>query len=219
MTLWRKEKLDGTVDIEYDAMVVVQDSTDRLSDLNCFWMATDPLYPDNIMRRAKSRNGVFKNCYSLRQYYLGYGGNYNSTTRFRRYPGDEVKDGKVDFDNTPVYLTAELEENKVIAQATTPMDDEGSFTESHIKARQIADYLERDKEDDAQNEPSRPSVAEKRVDVKNEDRHDYDVDHVGDRDHLYRPQAAGKEFLHFTPPCRGYIFPYILYHTIYCIST
>ncbi len=95
LTLWRKEKLDGTVDIEYDAMVVVQDSTDRLSDLNCFWMATDPLYPDNIMRRAKSRNGVFKNCYSLRQYYLGYGGNYNSTTRFRRYPGDEVKDGKV----------------------------------------------------------------------------------------------------------------------------
>ena len=59
---------------------------------------------------------------------------------FIETPYREVKDGKVDFDNQPVYLTAELEENKVIAQATTPMDDEGRFTESHIKARQIADY-------------------------------------------------------------------------------
>ena len=27
--------------------------------------------------------------YSLQLYYLGYGGNHNSTTRFRRYDGDE----------------------------------------------------------------------------------------------------------------------------------
>jgi hypothetical protein len=105
LTLWRKERMSGTVDIEYDAMIVVNDSADRLSDLNCFWMATDPLYPDDIMRRAKERGGVFKNCYSLRQYYLGYGGNYNSTTRFRRYGGDQVQNGKVvGQDLTPAIL-------------------------------------------------------------------------------------------------------------------
>lgn len=61
-----------------------------MSDLNCFWMASDPTYPDNIWKREKWRNGIFLNCYSLQLYYMGYGGNYNSTTRFRRYDGNEA---------------------------------------------------------------------------------------------------------------------------------
>ena len=59
---------------------------------------------------------------------------------FIETPYREVKDGVVDFKNEPVYLTAELEEDKIIAQATTPVDDEGRFTDKEIKARYIADY-------------------------------------------------------------------------------
>ena len=89
LTLWRKEKMSGHVVVEYDACVVMEGEGDRLSDLNCFWMAQDPKAPDDIFRRAAWRNGVFTNCYTLQTYYLGYGGNHNSTTRFRRYDGDE----------------------------------------------------------------------------------------------------------------------------------
>ena len=94
LTLWRKEKMKGRVTIEYDACVVVEDGsnepTNRLSDLNCFWMASDPKYPDDIFRRMKERGGVFLNSYALQLYYMGYGGNHNSTTRFRRYDGNEA---------------------------------------------------------------------------------------------------------------------------------
>lgn len=90
LTLWRKEKMSGKVTIEYDACVVVEAEGDRLSDLNCFWMASDPQYPDDIWKREKWRNGIFLNCYSLQLYYMGYGGNHNSTTRFRRYDGNEA---------------------------------------------------------------------------------------------------------------------------------
>ena len=82
--------MSGRVTIEYDACVVVEKEGDRLSDLNCFWMASDPTCPDNIWKREKWRNGIFLNCYSLQLYYMGYGGNYNSTTRFRRYDGNEA---------------------------------------------------------------------------------------------------------------------------------
>ena len=59
---------------------------------------------------------------------------------FIETPYREVVDGVVDFKKEPVYLTAELEEDKIIAQATTPVDDEGRFTDKDIKARYIADY-------------------------------------------------------------------------------
>ena len=59
---------------------------------------------------------------------------------FIETPYREVKDGVVDFDKAPVYLTAELEEDKIIAQATTPLDENGRFTDKEIKARYIADY-------------------------------------------------------------------------------
>ena len=59
---------------------------------------------------------------------------------FIETPYREVKDGNVDFINPPVYLTAEEEDNKIIAQACTGMDDEGHITEEMLKARYIADY-------------------------------------------------------------------------------
>ena len=59
---------------------------------------------------------------------------------FIETPYREVKNGAVDFSVPPVYLTAEEEEQKIIAQAITPMDEQGRFTESSIKARCVADY-------------------------------------------------------------------------------
>ena len=55
---------------------------DRLSDLNQFWMASDPRNPDLF-----TRTGVFSQYDSLLLYYVGFGGNTNSTTRFRKYNG------------------------------------------------------------------------------------------------------------------------------------
>lgn len=89
LTLWRNEKMSGNVTIEYDACVVVEDEKDRLSDLNCFWMASDPR-ADDIWKNMEKRGGIFANCASLQLYYVGYGGNWNSTTRFRRYNGESA---------------------------------------------------------------------------------------------------------------------------------
>lgn len=59
---------------------------------------------------------------------------------FIETPYRPVVEGKVDFDNPPVYLTAEEEDNKIIAQACTEMDEKGNISEEYVKARQIADY-------------------------------------------------------------------------------
>lgn len=90
LTLWRKQPLSAGMTVEYDACVVDEGKAgDRLSDLNCFWLASDPKAKD-IFARASWRSGIFTRCYSLQMYYLGFGGNYNTTTRFRRYDGDEA---------------------------------------------------------------------------------------------------------------------------------
>ena len=50
--------MSGNVTIEYDACVAVEGKPgDRLSDLNCFWMASDPKASD-IWKRMNWRNGV-----------------------------------------------------------------------------------------------------------------------------------------------------------------
>ncbi len=87
LTLWYREKMKGDVVIEYDAIVYDEKEGDRLSDLNCFWMATDPEAKD-VFKRSAERGGVFANCAQMKLYYVGFGGNHNSTTRFRRYTGE-----------------------------------------------------------------------------------------------------------------------------------
>jgi hypothetical protein len=98
LTLWFRPELQGPVTISYDATVVSAGGpNDRVSDLNCFWMATDPSSPGDIF--AHLRNGSFRSYDSLRMYYVGVGGHNNSTTRFRRYdqgqrplrPGDDLR--------------------------------------------------------------------------------------------------------------------------------
>ena len=50
-------------------------------------MAVDPEHPEDIFVNSNKRGGRFPNYHGLRLYYVGYGGNMNKTTRFRRYSG------------------------------------------------------------------------------------------------------------------------------------
>mgnify|MGYP003311921073 CR=1 FL=1 len=59
---------------------------------------------------------------------------------FIETPYQRVVNGQVMFNEDPVYLTAEAEENKTVAQATTPQDAEGHITETKVKARRQADF-------------------------------------------------------------------------------
>ncbi len=84
-TLWWRSELTAPVRISYDAtMISAGGRHDRVSDLNCFWMAQEP-GSRAAPFVAKPRHGKFTDYDSLFTYYVGYGGNTNSTTRFRRY--------------------------------------------------------------------------------------------------------------------------------------
>lgn len=89
-TAWFNYKLSAPVTIEYEATVISKNGPhDRVSDLNCFWMANDPNSPDDFFKNSNKRAGKFLNYNSLKQYYVGYGGHNNTKTRFRRYNGEE----------------------------------------------------------------------------------------------------------------------------------
>lgn len=83
-TVWFKPRLTAPVIITY---TVRMSSAARVSDLNCFWMASDPARPDDLFDAGHARTGKFATYDTLRTYYVGYGGNANTTTRFRRYDG------------------------------------------------------------------------------------------------------------------------------------
>ncbi|HTU67218.1 MAG TPA: DUF6250 domain-containing protein [Steroidobacteraceae bacterium] len=86
VTLWFKRELGTDVEIEFDATAISAGGlNDNVSDLNVFWMAhnadgTRPVY-------ARPRSGRFADYDDLLTYYVGLGGNRNTTTRFRRYIG------------------------------------------------------------------------------------------------------------------------------------
>lgn len=105
-TVWFNEVLQAPVRITYDVLV---SSRARVSDLNCFWMATDPSLSGGLFDPAHKRTGQFSSYNTLRTYYVGYGGNNNSTTRFRRYPGDGTRpiDSEHDLQTPEVLLQAD----------------------------------------------------------------------------------------------------------------
>ncbi|AUC80831.1 DNA-directed RNA polymerase subunit beta [Lacinutrix sp. Bg11-31] len=59
---------------------------------------------------------------------------------FLETPYRKVTDGVVDIKNTPVYLSAEEEENMMIAQATVKVDDDGKILDDKVIARQEGDF-------------------------------------------------------------------------------
>jgi hypothetical protein len=89
LTLWFRPELVGPAMIQYQAQAVSAGGpNDRVSDLNAFWMARDAGGGSPL---ASPRTGAFADYDTLKTYYVGQGGNANTSTRFRRYvgrPGD-----------------------------------------------------------------------------------------------------------------------------------
>lgn len=102
VTVWYKQKLSGNVKISYDRTVVVQGGAmDRLSDLNQFWMASDPAGSQFFQK-----NGVLESYNDLQLYYVGMGGNSNKTTRFRKYDGKGNRDLIAEYTDAAHLLKA-----------------------------------------------------------------------------------------------------------------
>jgi hypothetical protein len=82
--------LEGPLVIEFEATAVAEGGlNDQVSDLNFFWMANNPDGRQPVF--AHARSGAFADYNNLLTYYVGLGGNRNTTTRFRRYIGDRVQ--------------------------------------------------------------------------------------------------------------------------------
>lgn len=140
LTLWCREEISTPATIEYDACVMTGKETDRLSDLNCFWMASDPSSPGNFWKNSAGR-GKFLNCYGMSLYYLGYGGNGNSTTRFRRYDGD--RRGIDDPKYRPAILEEYTDKDNLLKDGQwyhIKISSDGFRTEYFINGKRLVDF-------------------------------------------------------------------------------
>jgi DNA-directed RNA polymerase subunit beta len=59
---------------------------------------------------------------------------------FIETPYRKVENGKIDFKSEPLYLSAEEEENKLIAQANIPVAEDGTMTSERVIARMEGDF-------------------------------------------------------------------------------
>lgn len=101
-TVWLDQPLSGNLLIDcYREVWMRNGAHDRLSDMNFFWMATDPR--NKILF---TRKGIFKEYDSLQLYYAGIGGNTNTTTRFRKYTGNGDKPVLQEYTDSPHLLKA-----------------------------------------------------------------------------------------------------------------
>lgn len=83
VTLWLDQRLEGHYAIEYDRKIRLSEvHFPRLSDMNQFWAAVDPKKDSPF-----GRNGKLESYNDLVLFYMGFGGNTNTTTRFRLYDG------------------------------------------------------------------------------------------------------------------------------------
>lgn len=91
-TIWFIPELKGPLIITYDAIVIDKGGPrDRVSDLNCFWMASYSDETRTFFSESNPRSGKFVDYNDLQLYYVGLGGHNNTKTRFRRYTGDGNK--------------------------------------------------------------------------------------------------------------------------------
>ena len=59
---------------------------------------------------------------------------------FIETPYKRVENGQVMLNEPPIFLSAEEEEKKIIAQASAPLQDDGTFEKEKVKVRYQADY-------------------------------------------------------------------------------
>lgn len=86
-TIWYRPVIEGDFSIEYEVTVINEGGpNDNVKDLNQFWKAVDP---ENTF--LFTRGGDFTEYDDLLLYYVGMGGRQNTTTRFRKYPGDGTR--------------------------------------------------------------------------------------------------------------------------------
>lgn len=105
VTVWFKEDIGTPSVIEFNGSVVVAGGkNDRGTDLNFFWMAQEPGSVD-FFAKSEWRSGNMRKYDPMRLYYIGYGANDNSTTRFRRYPGDGTRPLLPEYDvKDPAFM-------------------------------------------------------------------------------------------------------------------
>jgi hypothetical protein len=117
-TVWFRRRLDGPYVLEYTATPVSEGgANDRVSDLNNFWNATDVRSPDDLF--ATPRGGALDEYDHLTTYYAGYGANYNTTTRLRRYVGEPGVRPLV-FDYTePLLVPGEPNRVRIVSDGST----------------------------------------------------------------------------------------------------
>lgn len=132
-TVWFKRRITGPVKIRYQALVVSAGGpNDRVSDLNCFWLARDVRDLDNLLQ--VTRHGAFTEYDQLQCYYVGLGANGNSTTRFRRYVGQ--------YANRPLLPEHDLKEPLIVPNVwhTVELQAEGSTIRYLYDGKVIFDY-------------------------------------------------------------------------------
>lgn len=113
-TVWRREPLRAPVKIRFRARLPGGGDR-RVSDLNCFWMATDPRSRGDFFdAKETGRDGRFATYDGLRTYYVGCGGNGNTTTRFRRYDGGGARPLRPEHDRREKEALLEPERDYLI---------------------------------------------------------------------------------------------------------
>jgi hypothetical protein len=91
-TMWFKQKLSTRVAITYDVLCPTQKPAIngvQPRDINNFWMATDPVDPNQGLFDSVRYTGAFSSYDKIHGYYASTGGGgtiANLTTRMRRYP-------------------------------------------------------------------------------------------------------------------------------------
>lgn len=154
LSLWYRQPLTGPVEIRFEAMAVSEGGTnDKVSDLNAFWMATNA---DGSPVDARARSGAFAEYDDLRTYYVGIGGNRNTTTRFRRYigkPGDRPILPEHDRSDpagmlvpnrwTQITLIADGSRSAVLRDGDTlfTLQDDAPYTRGHFALRTTWSHL------------------------------------------------------------------------------
>lgn len=156
-TVWFNQKLKGEVVIQYDIIIVDEGGeNDEVSDMNCFWMFTDPHQPDGDLQFGhSSRTGWFKTYHNLQGYYVGLGGWRNTRTRFRRYDGNfdrpllpahDLNDKKLMITPNKKYTVTLIARGEKVQyyrddQLIFDIKDEAPYTEGWFAFRTLTNHM------------------------------------------------------------------------------
>jgi len=153
-TIWFKHKLKAPILIEFEVTLIHRNGeNDRVSDLNCFWMAVDPNCENMLFCKPKS--GKFAEYHKFKLYYVGYGANNNTTTRFRKYIGDGTRQLLPEHDlSNPEFMNVPNKKRKIQIISTTKCilyycdgkkifcyKDEDPYTEGWFAFRTVKNHM------------------------------------------------------------------------------